>query len=146
MSEVTTTTNTNNQLTNNYDYSKIFLFGNQYENGSIENATGAAVTIPAGTLMGRIGATQLLTPLASAAVDGSQFPVGVLAQTVIIPATTTLEISIGISGDVAEEKIIFDGTDDLDTLVSARSLRDRIASDTMGIKLVASTELTGFDN
>jgi len=146
MSNVTTTTNTNNQLTNNYDYSKIFLFGNQYENGKIANATGSPVTIPAGTLIGRIGASQLLIPCASGSTDGSEFPIGVLAQNVTIPANTAMEISIGISGDVAEEKIIFNGTDDFNTLVAARSFRDRISADTLGIKLVPSTELTGFDN
>lgn len=146
MSEVTTTTNTNNQLANNYDYSKIFLFGNRYETGDVTNAGGADVTILAGTLIGRVAATQLLTPCASGAGDGSEFPIGVMAQDMIIPAGETVEISMCVAGEVAEEKIKFDGSDTMATLVDGRSIRDRIASDTVGILLITSTELTNFDN
>lgn len=146
MSEVTTTTNTNNQLTNNYDYSKIFLFDNRYENGVISNGGGSDITLNAGTLIGRIAANQELAACASGATDGSQFPIGVLAQTVIVPAGGSINASFGVAGEVAEEKIIFDGSDTFDTLVDGRSLRDRIASDSVGIKLVSSVENTGFDN
>ena len=146
MSEVTTTTNTNNQLTNNYDYSKIFLFGNKYADGDITNGGGAAIDIPAGTLIGRISGNQELTPCASGATDGSQFPVGILAQNVTIQAGATLSVSICVEGEVAEEKVILDGSDDFDTVVDDRSFRDRIAADTVGIKLVTSEDLTGFDN
>ena len=146
MSNVQTTTNTNNQMTNNYDYSKIFLFAPEYATGVISNAGPGDLAIPAGTLIGRIAANQKLTFCKSSAVDGSQFPVGVLAQDVIVPDAGSLEISIGVAGEVAEEKIIFDGADDFDTIVDLRSYRDRIGSDTVGIKLVAATEMTKFDN
>jgi hypothetical protein len=34
----------------------------------------------------------------------------------------------------------------MDTVISARTIRDRIGADTVGIKLVGETELTGYDN
>lgn len=146
MSEVTTTTNTNNQLTNNYDYSKIFLFGNKYESGSIDNGGGTDVELSAGQVVGRIAATNKLAVMASAAVDGSQFPVGVLAENVIVPAGGSLDIPICVFGEVAEEKIILDGSDTLETVVDLKTYRDRIKSDTMGITLIASDSMTKFDN
>lgn len=146
MSNVTTTTNTNNQLANNYDYSKIFLFGNKYEKGDFTNASGSEVTLEAGTLIGRIASTNLLVVCKSAATDGSQYPIGVLAETIIVPDTETRELPICVAGEVAEEKIIFDGSDSFDTVVESKTLRDRIGADSVGVKLVPSTPMTKFDN
>lgn len=147
MSEVTTNVNTNNMLSNNYDYSKIFLFGNKYTTGtSATNVSGSDVTLNAGQVMGRIAATGVLVPMTSGAVDGSQFPVGILAETIIIPDTQSVELPICIVGEVAEEKIIFDGADTFDTIVDLKTYRDRIASDTAGIVIVPGTELTKHDN
>lgn len=146
MSTAVTTTNTSNQLTVNYDTSKIFLWAPKYQPGVLTNLSGGDLTYPAGTLIGRISANQEFAVLTSGAVDGSQLPVGVLAHDVFIADTESADISIGVGGEVAEEKIIFDGADDFDTVVSGRSLRDRIAADTVGIKLVTSTENTRFDN
>jgi len=143
---VTTTTNTNNQLSNNYDYSKIFLFGNKYENGAITNGGGTDLELTAGQIMGRVASSNELVVMTSGAADGSQYPIGVLAENVIVPAGGTIEIPICVFGEVAEEKIIFDGADDLTTVVDLKTYRDRIMSDTMGIKLIAATEMTKFDN
>lgn len=147
MSEVNTNVNTNNMLSNNYDYSKIFLFGNKYTTGvSKTNTSGSDITYNAGQVMGRIAATNVLVPMASGAVDGSQYPVGVLAETIVVPDTASRELPICIEGEVAEEKIIFDGADDFDTVVDLKTYRDRIASDTAGIVIVPGTELTKYDN
>jgi hypothetical protein len=150
MSSNSVVLNTGRQMTVNTDLTKIFVWNNRYENMPFEydNDTYDDVTIPAGTLMGRIGATQKVVPLESGASDGSEYPVGVLAQDVVILAGDEFDgtVSVCVAGDVNESKVIFDGSDDMDTLVSDRSLRDRIAADTVGIKLVVSDELTGTDN
>jgi len=142
--------NTGQQAIIQQDLGKIFVWNNRYENMpyEYENDTYDDVTIPAGTLMGRIGATQKVVPLESGASDGSQYPVGVLAADVVILAGETYDgtVSVCVAGDVVESKVLFDGSDDMDTLVSSRSLRDRIAADTVGIKLVVTTELSGADN
>ena len=146
MSEITTPESTPNQQITNVDTSIIFLRDNTYLSGSFTNGTGGQLVIPAGQLMGRIAANEELAILESAAVDGSQFPVGILTQELTIEDTITAQINVGVEGEVAKEKVVFDGGDGFDTIVDGRILLDRIGSDTVGIKLVAGTELTGLDN
>jgi hypothetical protein len=131
---------------NNYDYSKIFIRENRFEKGTYTNGTGSEVTLEVGTLLGRIGATDKVTPLKSAATDGSQYPVGVLAEEVTVANGASATLNFCIGGDVVKSKVVFDGTDDFDTDVEDRTLGDRIAADTLGIKLVAVDNLTGYDN
>lgn len=145
MSKVTTTVSTSNFLQNNYDQNKIFLGNNRYETVSI-TASGADVELSAGTLIGKIAATQKGVALASGSSDGSQFPFGVLVNDILVADGDTLETTVCVAGDVDEGSIVLDGSDTLNTVVSLRSIRDRIASDTLGIKLVLTDELSGFDN
>jgi len=139
-----------NQLFTNYDNSKIFVWDNRYSKGTFEytNNDVTTVTFAAGTLLGRIASTDILVPLASGAVDGSQYPVGILAEDISVEygESYSEEAAFCTYGDVVESQLSFDGSDDLDTVISGRSLRDRIAADTVGIRLIASTDLTGTDN
>lgn len=145
MSTNTITVDKSNFLQNNIDTSKIFLGKN--ESFVAQFTAGVTdVLLEAGTLMGRIAATQKVVPLESTATDGSQFPVGILNSTRNVLASTTVSVAIVNKGDVAREQIIFDGSDTFTTLVDDRSLEDRIASDTAGIILVKTSELTNFDN
>ena len=144
--EATIPLNTENQLNIQRERTDIFVYNNRYENGTHTDVSGSAKTLAAGTLMGRISASGLLTPLASGATDGSQFPVGILTQDIAVAASATVSITIGVSGDVDENKLVFDGSDDLNTVVTGRRLRDRIAADTVGIKLVGGIEMTSQDN
>ena len=129
------------------DVSKIFIRDNRYESADYTNSDEYdPVTLTAGTLLGRVHASGKVVPLTSGASDGSQFPVGILKQTVTVEEGDTREVTFCVAGDVAEGKIIFQGSDTLETVVSSRRLRDRIAADTVGIKLVPSTELTEDDN
>lgn len=139
-----------NQLFTNYDNSKIFVWDNRYSKGTFEytNNNVTTVTFAAGTLLGRIAATDILVPLESGAADGSQYPVGILAEEISVEyGESYSEIAAFCNyGDVVESKVLFQGSDAMDTVVSARTLRDRIAADTVGIRLVPSTDLTGTDN
>jgi hypothetical protein len=147
MSTATTALNTSNQLNTNYDFSKVFLGENRYENATLLNADEAEeITFPAGTLLGRIGASNKVVPLTSAATDGSQFPVGVLATNITLAAEAEGTVSMCVAGDVALEKVTLQGADTMATVVSTRTIQDRIGADTVGIKLVSTTDLTGFDN
>jgi hypothetical protein len=138
--------NNGQQMIVNTDLAKIFVWDNRFESANYTNSTYDPVTLPAGTLMGKISATQEIVPLTSAASDGSQFPVGVLNQTSVIAAGATVALAYCVSGDVVESGVILQGADTMDTVISSRSIRDRIGADTVGVKLVGSTELTGFDN
>jgi len=146
MSTGTVVLNTNSQLNINRDISQVFLGNNRFENVVHTNVTGAEGVLVAGTVMGRIAATGLLLPLIAAAVDGSQYPSGILANDVTLAIGASATVSICVEGEVAEEKLIFNAAETLLTVVDGRNLRDRIAADTVGIKLITSTDLTGFDN
>lgn len=138
---------TSNTLHTDYDVSKIFVFSNRYESETLLNASGGVKSFVPGTLLGRVTASGKLVPVASAAVDGSQIPVGILKTSVEDLADAgEKKVNICISGDVVESKVVLDGADTMDTVIDGRPIKDRIAADTMGIKLVDSFELTGVDN
>jgi hypothetical protein len=140
------TVQTNNQLTVNTDLSKIFIYNNRYEGIKLYNAGGAPVTFTAGTVLGRLSANGKVVPFTSAAADGSQSIVGILANDYTVAAGATNDAQMCISGDVAAEKIALQGGDTLDTAVGGRLVRDKIKGETLGVNLVSGTEMTGYDN
>lgn len=147
MSSVTEINKTNNQAHFDYDVSKIFVNNNRYEGGALLNASGGVKSFLPGTLLGKIAATNKLVPCASGATDGSQYPVGVLLSEVTDLADATEKaVNMCVSGDVVKEKLILDGSDTLETVIELKTLEDRVGSDTVGVILVDSEELTGFDN
>ena len=145
MSDATQVIQTRNQLGYDYDFSKLFLFENRYRRIDI-SASGADIVLSQGMLIGTISASGEGAIMASGSSDGSQIPTGICAEDITVVDGSTESVLICIGGHVDEDKLIFDGTDDLDTAVSGRIYRDRIASDTLGIYLVSSTELSAVDN
>jgi hypothetical protein len=145
MATQTTGTSTSNQLTVHTDRAKIFIWNNRYERADY-TAGGSPVTLLEGTVMGRIATTRKVVPMASGAADGSQIPLGILKEDYSLAAGQTAQVWICVSGDVAEEKLILAGSDTLDTVVAGQTIRDRIASLTLGVKLVKATRLTETDN
>lgn len=137
-------------LITNYDTSKIFVWNNRSQTENLANGTGAEKTYDVGLVMGRVFATGALLPSESDAVDGSEIPVGILAETYTIGDGESTDVSICIGGDVVQNKLVFNnGTDDLETKIvnqDNRPYRDAIQGMTLGVKLVPSTELTEEDN
>lgn len=146
MSTTTTVDQTSNSMITDYDNLKIFIWNNRSIKANYTNDTYEPIALAPGTLMGRIASSNEVVPLTSGASDGSQLPVGILMSDVTVDDGDTVELTICVSGDVNENGVIFQGSDDFDTVVSDKTLRDRIGSDTVGIKLVPSTELTRNDN
>lgn len=147
MAEQNVVFNNGQQAIINTSTPQIFLWNKRSEQGQMNNGTYDPITYPAGTVLGRVSATGLLKPLASAAVDGSQFPVGVLMSGYTVEEGETRDVFMCVAGDVAAEQLIFQGSDTLNTVISGRRLRDRIQADTVGIKLVFATEMSGpYDN
>jgi hypothetical protein len=146
MSSQTTALNNGQQAIIHTDLSKIFIGDNRYTDAVYNNSSYVTVNLAAGTVMGRIATTGKVIPLVPTASDGSQFPVGVLAKDYSIDSGVNQTVSLCIAGDVAEEKIIIGGGGQLNDIISSRRLRDRIAGDTHGIKLVTTTEMTATDN
>lgn len=148
MSSATITINTGQQITTQYNLEKLFLWGNRYENDNyVNNFSYSTITLLAGTVMGRVASTGVLIPSTASAIDGSQFPIGVLARDVVnLAAGATAQCAICVAGDVSANLLIFTFGDTLETVVAGRRYRDRIQADSMGLKLVFRTEMTDYDN
>lgn len=135
------------QATYDYEYEKIFIFDNFFLNGqTFVNNSGSEIENISGLVVGRDPSSGNLVPLDPTATDGSQFPVGIILNPATVADAATETVAIGISGRVNENKVKFTGATTLATVVSNRQLRDRLACDTAGILLVASDELSEFDN
>lgn len=150
---VTNSRTTDNSLFNNYDFRKIFVYGNRYEQLTFKNNTGAAATFDAGLLLAKDNSDNTLVPLdVSTTTNASNIPIGILAQdlnTSIANGGTQTNVVFCHTGDVARDKIIFQDSanDDFDSVVAqanGRTIEDLLL--VLGIKAVASTDLTDFDN
>lgn len=139
---ITQSTPTRNQLFSAYDLSKIFLFDNKYRKVNIANATGSSLVLTAGMVIGCVGITHAIYKSGTS----NQLPVGILAEDITIANGSNADVTICNSGKVAEEKVTLDGTDTLATIVSNRSIRDMLISNTLGLELVTTSELTADDN
>lgn len=136
-----------NPQINNYDTSKIFVRDNEFQTATYTNPESDDVTLLKGTVMGRISASNKILPLESNASDGSQFPIGILADDYVVDYTESATLTFCKAGDVVQSKIIFaNGTDTVATVVSGRTLGDRIQGDSLGINLVGGDQLTAQDN
>ena len=136
-----------NQLFANQDTSKIFVWDNRTATFNYNNATYSDVELTAGMIMGRISATGFITELDATASDGSQFPIGILFESQTVEPGDTVQLTVCVSGDVVENKIVLKSGTTMNSVISSRRLFDRIGSDTVGVKLVqGSDELTTFDN
>lgn len=145
MSDISQPLNTGQQATTNYDLSKIFLWNNRYDSESyVNNSNYNPVTILAGTVMGRVTLTGVLVPLDASQINGSQFPVGILAQDIVLAAGATKACTICIRGDVNGRKLIFWTGNTLNTPVANRILKDHLQD--QGIIIKQSTEMTDYDN
>lgn len=146
MSLQTVVLNNGTQAIINTDTSKVFLWNRRSKPGQIQNSDlYDPVTHPEGTVLGRISATGLLTPFTSGASNGSQFPIGVLIGDRTIQEGVTQDVFFCDDGDVDADKLIFQGSDDLSTVVSGRQVRDWLKL--AGVKVIeGSTELTTTDN
>jgi len=146
MSTLSQRNSTSNQLTSDFSTQKIFLLNNRYEQDTLlENPTYSTQTILAGTVLGRVASSGNVVPCISGALDGSQFPIGVLAQDVTALASgQTQSIAMCIDGDVNAAALIFYGGDSLATVIAGRSMQDHLKA--YGILIRYATEMTDYDN
>lgn len=142
----TIVTNTGNQAHITTDTSKIFVGNNRYDTFEYNNDTYVDVDLTKGQLMGEIAATRKVVPLNPDASDGSQLPIGIMANDHVAEAGTTINVSLCVSGDVVENQILLAPDVNLNDVIDGRTLRQRIGTDTVGVKLVGGTELTNYDN
>lgn len=150
---VTTSRDTSNALFNNFDFRKIFVYGNRYERLTFKNNTAAGATFQAGLLLAKDNTDNTIVPLdVSNVANANNIPIGILGQnldTSIAAGGTQANVIFCHTGDVARDKIIFQDSvnDDFDSVVAqanGRTIEDLLL--VLGIKAVVSTDLTDFDN
>jgi len=154
MSIINTVTNTGSQLTTNYDLTKIFLGANRYRTGSFKNTTGSTLVVPAGTLLAKVQAIAVDTAnvvgylrlFDSTNTEGGKIAVGILNQDLSIAAGSTVtNVNYCVAGDFDNSKLIFQGSDTLDTVVAGKAIREIITAETTLIG-ISSTQMSGYDN
>lgn len=145
MSSISQRNSTSNQLTTDFNLQKIFLLNNRYESDTLlENPTYASQTILAGTVLGRVASSGNVVPCISGALDGSQFPIGILAQDVTLASGQTQTIAMCIDGDVNAAALIWYGGDSLATVTNGKTNQDHLKN--YGILVRYGTEMTDYDN
>jgi len=139
---------TKNQAAFDLDRKKLLVASNSFFNGDYANISGALESVALGQLMGRVSATGKLVVCKSAAVDGSQFPVGIMLDvlTDVAIAGTVDGINLVNGGKVREDMLVLDGTDTLDTVVDGRTMRDQLILNSKDLELVTVEDDTNFDN
>lgn len=152
MSTATVVGSGSNFLHTRYDRSKLFLCGidRTLRDQTLLNSAGVETTFPIGTVVGRVSASGKLIPLASAASDGSQYPIGILVRDYTVDASSEITNStVAIACEqVDASKLTLDGSDTLDTIVpnaDGSTIRDLIHARTQ-LLLVDATELSKTDN
>ncbi len=140
---VTTVEQTRNKLVNSVSRTNLALGDNEWITGSYTDS-GAGSTISEGALMGRIQATQKLVLCDPAAVDGSEYPVGVAMEEVEVSAGATVTLTLINKGRVAKDELSLKSGVALTDEVGDRTLEDQI--EILGISLKGGTELTNYDN
>lgn len=149
MSSQDTTLNNGRQAIQNTDRSKIFIGRSQrYERMIYANSAYDDISVLAGTPVGRVASTGWIKAVASGAADGSQLPIGIVAEDVTIPGQSNTELVLILTeGDVVSSKVLWQGTDTAETSVTAgvaRRLKDWLR--VIGINLRTVTENSKLDN
>lgn len=145
MSEYSQSNSTNKQLFTKYNRAKLAIRNIRTVKGSYTNSSGDDEIYLAGTVFGRIASTGKITPLEPNASDGSQLPVGILLEDTTVADAATVDLTLINQGDVAEELVVFaDVYTTVDDDVDGQIIRDRLQY--LGVRLIAGTELTKYDN
>lgn len=139
---------TRNQATYDTDRKKLLVFANSFTEGTYINVSGGAESVALGQLMGKIAASGNWTVCKSGATDGSQVPRGIMLDvlTDIADAATVDPINIVNGGKIRTDMLVFDGSDDLDTLVGGVRIEDLLIANSKDLELVGIEDDTKFDN
>lgn len=143
----TVVTETDNQIHVDREFTKLRGGNCHYVDGDI-TASGADVVLVIGMVLGRVAATNKLTPLVATATDGSQFPVGVVIASTTIVDGTTETITVVNKGTINESLINFLGAETLATTIglanNLKTIRDLMND--LGFILETSTDAYKYDN
>lgn len=146
----TTVINDENFLSTNYDYTKIFIWDNKGAQRTFLNNTGATASFAPGTLLALKSDTNQWVPLLSTNTNNAEnIPAAILRTPIsdLNDSATVDDVSGVISGDVARDKVVFQSTDNYETVIAEGNNRSiELLLNYLGIVVRESRSLTEFDN
>lgn len=139
---------TRNQAAYDTNRVKLLVFDNSFVEGTYKNVSGDTESVALGQIMGKIAVSGNWTVCKSGAGDGSQIPRGIMLDvlTDIADEATVDPINLVNGGKVNSALLVFDGTDDLDTLVGGVRMEDLLISNSKDLELVEIVDDTNYDN
>ena len=147
---VVRTGGTPNQTTTDIDRAQLVIRNPRFDDGAtFLNNTGGELVLEEGRILSRDPATEKLEVIDTAAVDGTEFPVGLFfgATQTIADAAEITNVTLLVGGEVRKSAIVdVTGNPALSTVIKLKTLADRLQSDTVGLVLHDVTELAKFDN
>jgi hypothetical protein len=144
MSENTVSFNNGQQLQVNTNLAKLFPFEKEMLSYQLTNSTYGTVTYQAGTVMGVVGSTGEIVPVDSAATNGSQTPVGVLAQDYTLDAGESKNVYIAVRGWVRKDMLIFKVGQTINSIVSNRRFFELLLA--AGLFIQTTESCTNYEN
>lgn len=144
MSSNSVSYNNGQQMQVNTNLAKLFPFGKESVQYTINNSTYADVTHPAGTVMGVVSATGLVKPMTSGASDGSEFAMGILMEDYTVPASDSINVAVMVKGEVRSDMCILQGSDTLETVVSGRRVFETLLA--AGVFPRGTRNATNYEN
>lgn len=148
MTKITEAKRTDNQVTTNYDFSKLALGNNEFSEGVY--TPGGDVTIAEGLVFGKVAATGAIIPCVNTAADGSDIPFGVFynalnAEKDILSGVATT-LTLIKSGDVDGSKLTFGGASVITSVATSikQQLGDLLSN--IGINVITPVQLNKYDN
>lgn len=127
----------NLEITNNAT-NGVVIWDPVYQDETLLDAGGE--TYPAGTILGRITASGKLTKYTTAAVDGSEIPVAILQDELVLAAATDTPCRPIISGRVRRGDLLADDPARVITDAESDALRD------FTMIALSTTQLAELDN
>lgn len=140
---------TKNQATYDLDRSKLLVFGNSFiQDATYRNVSGGAESVAEGQLMGVIKTSGKWTVCKSGASDGSEIPRGIFLDTLtdIADVTDVSNVTLVNGGKVNVAKLVFNGTDTLDTNVGNVRMEDLLIANCKDLELVTINDDSIADN
>ena len=144
MSQTENVRNESNLSKQNYNTEKLALWDITTKKDIFENETAGEFTAKLGTVVARNSSGNLV-PINVAAADGTQIPFGVVMADYVYDASASGPITVIVGGRITESMVIVPGGD-LDTIVDNRTVRDLLASETLGIQTINSVDNSDYDN
>jgi hypothetical protein len=126
----------------NYTRSAFALGGN--ETITREFTAAGDIDVKMGMVLGTISASGKLTICKSGSTDGSEKPVAIALQETSFTGGQTINLTAYNAGKFDESGVIFDGTDDFNTVVDGQTMRDLLIGNTKGIELIKIQNTSSF--